>query len=141
MATKPLKNARYTHEFYDALSDVILGMKTEDIRAEMQSEGLDPDAEVRKTRGRLMESLARSRTEDIKDAAGALLRKTARAVSDIVSLSVDPREKRHMLEATFAKASQESQINMDKVVAALDGLSEDEKRALRKSLDELLSKD
>ena len=141
MATKPFKNARYTQEFYDALSDVVLGMKAEDVRAEMKAEGLDPDAEIRKTRSRLLESLARSRAEDIKGAASALLRNTARAVSDIVSLAVDPREKRHLLEATFAKASGESRIDMDKVVAALEDLSEDEKQALRKSLSQILSKE
>lgn len=141
MATKKIGNAARAGEFYDALAEVVLTMGAQEIRSEMQAEGLDPAAEAKKTRHRLLDSLARSQAEEIKDAVSSLLRRTAKAVSDIVASPMAASEKRHLLEVTFAKASTESQLDMGKVVEALDNLTDEEKRLLNDSIGHMLRKD
>lgn len=140
MASKPLVNVGRASEFYDALADLVLSMPLEDIRSEIKSEGLNPDREIEKTRARLLVTLGRSESGDVTATMVAVLQRTARAVSDIVGGTLPRIEKKHLLEATFAKASTESDIDMDKVVASLKGLSDEDKKIIEESISNLLKK-
>ena len=140
MASKPLVSVGRASEFYDALADLVVSMPLEDIRSEMRDEGLNPDREIEKTRKRLFATIGHSESSDVTATMVAVLQKTARTVSDIVAGSLPRIEKKHMLEATFAKASAESDIDMDKVVASLKGLIDEDKRLIEESISNLLKK-